>query len=200
MVEIANLPAVLDVQHGKHYQDCLEGRVFSQATTPLGLAYQVYTDTNLTDSLPIWNPSNSKVNVELISFTTGKVSGTSDFFTIVLMARTGLGTDVAGGSEITAFVETTPFNGLLGAGQKSQVKSSNAGTCTMSAGVAAEAVRSLFGTGIPGDATTDGINYGHIDFDGTILVPPGAMVWVAATKAAVALYASTIVWKEVPIR
>jgi len=199
MVDVANLPEALDVQHGKHYRDCVEGRVFSQTCTPLGLAPQVYTDTNLTDSLPIWNPSNSGVNVELISYTAAKASGTSAFMAGVLMARSGLGTDLATGSEITAFAATTPFNGLLGAGNVSRVKSSNAGTSTMIAAVAGEAVRVLYGTGVAADATTTGIAYTHIDFDGTILLPPGTMIWVAATKAGVATYCQTLVWKEIRI-
>ncbi|KKM85183.1 hypothetical protein LCGC14_1291540, partial [marine sediment metagenome] len=31
--------------HGKHYEDCLAGRVFSQTPTPLGLAIPIYTAT-----------------------------------------------------------------------------------------------------------------------------------------------------------
>ena len=199
MVDVANLPEVLDVQHGKHYRDCLEGRVFSQTCTPLGLAPQVYTDTDLADCLPIWNPSNSGVNVELISYTASKASGTSAFMAGVLMARSGLGTDLGTGTEITAFAATTPLNGLLGAGRVSRVKSSNAGTSTMTAGVAGEAVRVLYGTGVADDGTENGINYTHIDFDGTILLPPGTMIWVTATTAGVALYCQTWVWKEIKI-
>lgn len=199
MVEVANIPVVMDLQHGKHYHDCLDGRVFSQTCTPLGLAPQVYTDTNLTDCMPVWNPANSGVNVELIRITMAKTSGTSAFMAGFLMHRKGLGSDLASGSEITAFAATTPMNGLLGAGRVSRVKSSNAGTSTMSAGVAAEAVRTLYGTGVAADATTNGINYFDMDFDGTIVVPPGSMIWLTATTAGGALMGMTVVWKEIDI-
>lgn len=200
MVEVSNIPVVMDLQHGKHYHDTLAGRVFSQTCTPLGLAPQVYTDTNLSDCMPLWNPANSNVNVELIRITMAKASGTSAFMAGFLMHRSHLGSDIATASEITAFAATAPFNGLLGGGQVSKVLSSNAGTCTMSAGTAAEAVRSLYGTGIAADATTNGINYFDMDFDGTILVPPGSMIWITATTAGVALMGMTVVWKEIPIR
>lgn len=199
-IEVSNIPATLDQQHGKHYEDCLAGRVFSHTPTPLGLAIPIYTATGLAGGMPIWNPSNSNVNVELISLNVGKASGTSAFFTVVLMHRKGLGNDVATGSEITAFAETTPVNGLLGAGRASQVKSSNAGTCTVTAGVAEEAIRSFHGTGVAADATAGGLEGFDHDFNGTVIVPPGSMVWVAATKATVALYCCTLVWKEIPIR
>lgn len=199
-IEVSNLPTTLDLQHGKHYADCLAGRVFSQTPTPLGLAIPIYTATALAGGMPIWNPSNSNVNVELISLSCGKASGTSGFFVAVLMHRNNLGVDLATGSEITAFAETAPFNGLLGAGYASQVKSSNAGTCTVTAGVAEESIRSFLGTGVAGDAHTNGMEGFIHDFDGTVIVPPGTMVWVAATKASTALYCCSFVWKEIPIR
>jgi len=185
--------------HGKHYEACLAGRVFSHVPTPLGLAVPIYTGTALAGGMPIWNPSNSNVNVELISLAMGKASGTSAFGTMVLMHRNNLGVDLATGSEITAFAETTPFNGFLGKGQASRVKSSNAGTCTVTAGVAEEAIRSFYGTGVAADATTGGLDGFIHDFDGTVIVPPGTMVWAACTKASVALYCTTFVWREDPI-
>lgn len=186
--------------HGRHYEDCLAGRVFSHTPTPLGLAIPLYSATGLAGAMPVWNPSNSNVNVELINLNIGKTSGTSNFGAMILMHRKGLGSGIAGSSEITAFAETTPDNGLLGAGYVSQVISSNAGTVTVTAGVAAEAIRSFHGTGVAADTHTDGLQGIDHDFDGSIIVPPGSMVWVTCTKASGSLYATTITWKELPIR
>jgi len=172
-IEVSNLPSVLDVQHGKHYHDCLAGRVFSQAATPLGLAIPIYTATALAGGMPIWNPANSNVNVELISVTTAHASGTAAVFAAGLMARSGLGSDLATGSQITAFAATTPINGLIGGGAASAVKSSNAGTVTVTAGAAGEWVRTIGGTGVEAAATANGISYVYIDFDGTVIVQPG---------------------------
>lgn len=186
--------------HGKHYEDCLAGRVFSHQPTPLGLAIPIYTGTALAGGMPIWNPSNSNVNVELIYISINRASGTAAVGSYGLMHRKDLGTDIATGSEITAFAATTPVNGLLGAGLATRVRSSNAGTVTVTAGVASEFIRALFGSGVEADATANGISYLQHDFDGTVIVPPGSMVWLAGKLASVALYNSTIVWKELPIR
>jgi hypothetical protein len=37
------------------------------------------------------------------------------------------------------------------------------------------------------------------DFEGTVIVPPGTLVYACATKAGVALQWSTIIWKELPV-
>ncbi len=186
--------------HGKHYEDTLAGYVFSHTPTPLGLAIPIYTATGLAGGMPIWNPSNSNVNVELISASINRASGTAAVGTYGLMVRNDLGTDIATGSEITAFAATAPVNGLFGAGKATRVRSSNAGTVTVVAGVAAEFTRALFGSGIEADGTANGISYLYHDFEGTVIVPPGSMVWLAGKLASVALYNSTLVWKEIPIR
>ena len=195
----ADSAQLIQALHGRHYEDCLAGRVFAHTPTPLGIAIPIYSGTALVGAMPIWNPSNSGVNVELISLQVGKTSGTSAFGAIVLMHRKGLGNDLATGSEITAFAETTPSNGLLGAGNVSKVKSSNAGTVTVTAGVAGEAIRSFHGTGIAADATAGGLEGFDHDFNGTVIVPPGSMIWVAGTKAMVAKYVTTLAWKELAI-
>ena len=185
--------------HGKHYEDCAAGRVFSHTPTPLGLTIPVYTGTALAGGMPIWNPANSNVNVELISLNIGKSSGTSAFGAMVLMHRKGMGADLAAGSEITAFAETVPHNGKLGAGNGTQVRSSNAGTCTVTAGVAGEAIRSFKGTGVAADTHTGGLVGIDHDFNGTVIVPPGSLVWVACTDASGSKYCTTLVWKELPV-
>lgn len=186
--------------HGKHYEDTMAGRVFSHAPVVAGLAIPVTTATAIVGGMPIWNPSNSRVNVELIKTTIAHTTATGAGVVVVLMARSGLGTDIATGSEITAFAETDPFNGILGGGNNSQVKSSNAGTITVTAGVDAEVVRTLFGQQRPADTGTEEINVADHDFDGTIIVPPGTMVWIAASLATTALFVTTVIWKEIPIR
>ena len=58
----------------KHHADALAGRVFSQTTTPLGLAIPLYTTvTPLGNAL--WNPAGSGVNCELINYNAARVSG-----------------------------------------------------------------------------------------------------------------------------
>jgi hypothetical protein len=101
---------------------------------------------------------------------------------------------------MTALAETTPFNGKLFGGNRSKTKSSNAGTCTVTAGTASDWVRTVACINLEADTgTAHGTQIARYDFDGTLIVPPGVLVYLAATKASVALYASTVVWKEVPV-
>lgn len=191
---------VFDNLHGKHYVDALRGRVFSQMATPLGLAIPIYTATAIVGGMPIWNPVGSNVNVELIKINTARASGTADFASVVLMGLKVNQSNLATAAPITAFAETTPKNGLLGSGVASAVKSSNAGTCTITAGAATDALRNLFCINLEADTgTAHATTLAEWDADGTLIVPPGWLVWVAATKASVALYATSVVWKEIPV-
>lgn len=188
---------LVDLVHGNHYSDTLRGRVFSQANTNLGLAIPIYTATAIVGGMPIWNPPNSGVLVELISVSLGRASGTSDFGAISLLARQL--NAIATGEICTAFAATTPKNGYAFGGNASKVKSSNAGTVTVSAGVAGDTWRHLASHSAEADATTTAVHVEKFDFDGTAIVPPGVLVYVADTKATTALYAIDIVWKEIPV-
>ena len=199
---------IVDQMHGKYYQANQKYGVFSNSPTPLGLAIPIYTATALAGGMPLWNPQGSGVKGVLTKAMVARASGTAAVFSVGLMARNGVGAVIATGSQITAFAETTPINGKLGlvngiagsgGGPVSRIKSSRAGTVTVTAGVAAEWVETLGGTGIEADATANGISLINHDFDGRIEVYPGTMVWLAATLASVALYATTIGWYEVPI-
>lgn len=199
---------LVDQMHGKYYQANQRYGHFSSSCTPLGLAIPIYTATGLAGGMPLWNPQGSGVKAVLTVYKAARASGTAAVFACGLMARNGCGSVIGTGQQITAFAETVAKNGKLGVvntvagsggGPTSKIKSSNAGTVTVTAGVAAEWVETLGATGIEADATANGISYITHDFDGRIEVYPGTMVWVGATLASVALYAQTIGWYEVPI-
>lgn len=188
---------LMDRLHGKHYQDAKAGRVFSQTTTPLGLAIPIYTSTAPVGNA-LWNPQGSGVDVELINYNASRVSGVEAFGSVGLMARVIRQSNLATAAQITAFAEVDPINGLIGGGVKSAVKSSNAGTITITAGVAAEYIRNLFGMLPVIDTTAVESPVKEVDFDGTIIVPPGVLIWIAGSVASVALFAQTLTWKEIP--
>lgn len=192
---------------GLHYSDTLLGRVFSQAATPLGLAIPIYSATAIVGGMPIWNPPGSNRNVELILAEFEWASGTAGIGSVGLMV--GQLNSIATASGCSAFAATTPMNGLLMGAPASKCVSSNAGTVTVTAGTAAPPVagvpgagwtRSLASINLENSTTTPepstSIAY---DFKGTVIIPPGVLAYFACTVASVALYASTVVWKEVPI-
>lgn len=181
-----------------HSADCLAGRVFSQQNTPLGLAIPIYTATAIAGSMPVWNPPRSGIFLELIEVNCARTSGTADFAAIGLMIRRL--DQIATGELMTAMAATTPANGLFGRGQSSRTQSSNAGTCTVTAGAAADFYRNLFSINLEADTgTAHATTAAKHEFRGTMIIPPGYLVYLAATKASVALYSTTVVWKETPI-
>ena len=198
---------LVDTLHGKHYADALAGRVFSQSASPLGLAIPIYTATAIAGGMPIWNPPDSGVNVEVISVDCPRASGTADFGAIGFMA--GKVGAISTASGLSAIAATQPVNGLIFGGNSSKVVSSNAGTVTVTAGVATAPVngvtgagwiRTLFAINLEADTgTAHPTAAAHFDPDGSLIVPPGVLVYLACTKASVALIASSIVWKEIPI-
>lgn len=190
---------------GQNYLDTAAGRVFSQSATPLGLALPIYTATAIAGGMPIWNPPQSNRLVELISVDIDYGSGTSVYGTIGLM---GLPlTSIATGALCTAFASTTPNNGYLLGGSASKVISSNAGTVTVTAGTAGAPsatapgwLRGLASINLEAQTgTAHGTLIATYNFNGTVIIPPGVMVYLASTLATVALFCSTIVWREVVI-
>lgn len=196
---------------GLHYSDAILGRVFSQSPTPLGLALPLYTTKNVCDTgicgVPIWNPPGSNRNVELISADFTSASGTAVYGAVGLMA---MPLSVVGtGYPCTAFASSTPLNALVGAGNASKCLSYNGAAAT-------SVVLTAFGLATLPTATAAGWVRGlacinadvgglhgplvpHYDFQGTCIVPPGWMVYFACTLASVALFATSVVWKEIPI-
>ena len=185
---------LVDLLHGKHYNECVAGRVFSQATTPLGLAIPIYTATAIGGGVPVWNPPNSGVNVELIAVNCARASGVTAFSAIGLMARKL--DAIATGQNVTALTEVAPVNGLFGAGNQTRTRSGV--TATAAAGAAADFIRSLFAINPIIDTTAADEAPKQIDFDGALVFPPGTFFYLAGTVASVALYATTVIWKEIP--
>ena len=191
--------------NGLHYADALAGRVFCQSATPLGLAIPIYTATAIAGGMPIYNPPFSNRLVELISVDIAYGSGPSDYGAVGLMGLPLTG--VAAGALCTAFAVPTPSNGYLLGGIPSKVQSSNAGTGTVTAGVATVPsatapgwIRPLASINLEAvTGTAHGVVVARFAFDGTLIVPPGTMIYLAAGRATTALYCSAVVWKETTI-
>lgn len=180
--------------HGKYYEATKRGNIFIQTTTPLGLAIPIYTGT--APRCMLFNPPSSGKNAVLVRIAANRASGTTVEFTAGLSRVAS--TAVATGAPIAALPGTTPFNGLVGSGNASKMISDFSGTITLtSAGVAADFFYSLFHSyaGIGTSAIND--NPISHEFDGAVVVPPGMAIYLAASVASVALYATTLVWEEV---
>ncbi len=198
-VEVQDLEELLARYSGGKFDAAVgKGRVFSQTTTPLGLAIPIYSATAIAGNV-IWNPPGSGVAARMLRYNFGRTSGAAAFAAIGLSVREEMGADIATGSEITAFAQVVPTNALVGAGNKSKVRSSNAGTTTITAGVAAEFIHEIGVMTPEVDATTNAPRVNKYDFDGLVTLMPGTLAWVTATKASVALFSQSLIWEEVPL-
>ncbi len=192
-----------------HFSDTLAGRVFTQNSTPVGVALPLYTTTAAGTTgicgMPLWNPPGSNRNIELIEAVFAYASGTTVQGGIVIMGvpLTAVGT----GNPCTALISSSPVNQLYGAGQNPKTFSYS--------GNAASSLTVTAGTTLPPTATAPGVcrtigsmnavttsgntTYGGYYFNGTGAITPGFLIYFAATLASVGLFCASVTWKEIPI-
>lgn len=198
--------------YGLHYTDTVAGRVFTQQTSAAaiaGLAIPIYSGTSVGGGSPLYNPTNSNRNVELVSIDVAFVSGTeaATFDGIYLMA--GQVGSIGTATGCSVFTSVAPISGYLCGAPASKVLSCNGGTVTVTAGTAtvpvngvvgAGVVRTLFSTNIEAaTATAHGTLVCRYDFNGTCVIPPGVLVYLAGIVASSAFFNITMCWKEITI-
>lgn len=197
---------------GLHYSDTILNRVFTQQTSVAaiaGLAIPIYSATAIAGGSPLYNPTGSNRNIELISYDVAYASGTgaATFDGIFLMA--GQVSAIGTGTGCSVFTNAAATNGILLSSAPAKALSGNGGTVTVTAGTAtapvngvvgAGVIRTLFSTNIEAaTATAHGTLVCKYTFDGTVIVPPGVLIYLAAIVASVSLYNVTVTWKEIPI-
>lgn len=189
------------------YNQCISGQMFAQTNAIAGGTIPIYTTTAIgaasITAMPIWNTSTNR-NVVLVSTSIARISGTTGFGSVFLAGRTGMGTTAGTGSPFAAFLTTAPRNTYLGQGAASAVSSYGgvaAASCTLTtATAAADILQVLFNMNLEADsATAHQILPSIFSYNGSIIIPPGAAVWVVSTVASTALFNITHVWYEAPI-
>lgn len=185
---------------GKYYEQTARGNSFYVSTVVAGLAVPISTTTAPT--VVLWNPSDSGYNAVLGRYTASYVSGTSVATSIGLnfKSRVGSVVDPVAGSSVEVFTQaalgTNLFNGILGGGNASRMRSAATATNTVTAGAW---LRTLLGESAL-IATTAMNPYGATyDFDGELILPPGVMIFATGAAASGALLAQTLSWVEVPV-
>lgn len=196
---------------GTHFTDSYAGRVFFQSTSQAsvaGLAIPIFSNTAAAGGNPLWNPPGSNRVVEVISLDVQYASGTADYASLGIMMGPVAAIGTATGCSV--LTSATPFNAYMFGGSASKIYSANGGTVTVTAGIATPPVPGVVGAGWvrnlgainleaqtgTAHGTTGGPTY---NFNGTLILPPGVIMYLAAVKASVALYNLTWCWKEIPI-
>lgn len=191
--------------HAQYYQQTVGGQMFSQTSTPLGLAIPLYTTTAICATgvcaMPIWNTSSNR-NVVLVDTSVTYGSGTAGYGSIFLMGRGSMGYTAGTGSPFAAFASSTPKSNIVGGGSASAITSYNGATAVTltTLGATTDVIQTLFSMNLEAQTgTAHGTLPATFYYDGGLIIPPGAAVWLASTVASVALFCVTHRWYEAPI-
>lgn len=178
---------------GKFYVDTFLGNMFIGTTAAAGVTVPIYSNTAAVFGL--WNPLGSGKNAVLVRCSIGFVSTTAAPSNFVLGYQTGAGSQAATGAPVTAITAVAPVNGLLGAGNASYMKFFPA-TATLTTGCSL--LMTLGSSQLTTTGATTSAPYFTSDtlFDGTIIVPPGALIVVGGNIATTSVDDITLVWEE----
>lgn len=176
---------------GKYFPEVAAGRVFTGTTAAAGVAFPIVTGTAVTFAL--WNTSTTHNAVPLF-FNGGITSGTIALGSLGF-ANQDVGLSVATGGALTAATLGTPKNNFLGGGQGSRMSFIPA-TATLAAGGTAF---SYTGHSIESATPGLGIFSWSWSFDGSIIIPPRQIFFVASSVAQTAVASMSLTWSEVPI-
>lgn len=176
---------------GKYYTDSFLGRSFIGSTPAAGVAFPISTGTAVTFGL--WNTS-SKFNAVLQYLKASYTSGTIALGTWGI-ANQYCGFAIGTAAPLSAFTDATPKNAFLGGGNVSQMRFT-ASAATLTAG---GTQATWLGAGQESATAGLGIWGVREDFDGSIIVPPGQLVFVCGSVAQTGLYSMSLQWAEVPV-
>src|SRR3990167_1301965 len=176
---------------GKYYPEVAAGKVFIGSTAAAGTAFPISTGTAVTFGL--WNTSSTK-NAVPLWFNASYTSGT------IALGTWGIANQYCGfalgtAAPLSVFTDGTPKNALLGSGLGSSMRfTPSAGTLT-AGGTAA--------MWLPAgqESATAGLGIWGVgfDFDGSLIVPPGQLIFVCGSVAQTGLYSMSLAWAETDI-
>lgn len=177
---------------GKYYDQVNAGRVFIGNTAAAGVASPITTGTAVTFGL--WNTCTTH-NAVLLFCNIGYTSGTIALGVFGL-ANQYCGFATATAAPLSAFTDGTPKNAKLGAGNGSRMRFTPS-AATLSAGGTA---LMFFDAGkASATAALGEINGLGYEFDGSVVVTPGQLVFVASSIAQTGVYSMSMAWAEVPV-
>jgi hypothetical protein len=178
------------ISAGKYATEVAMGRVFIGSTAVGGTAFPISTGTAVTFGL--WNTNPNKYAIPLW-FRAGYTSGTIALGTIGF-ANQACGYAIGTAAPLSAFTAATPKNALLGGGSSSMQFTGSAATLT--AGGTA-----CWWSGHSIESATAGLGVFTIkeDFDGSLIVPPGQLLFVCGSVAQTGLFTMSMAWCETDV-
>jgi hypothetical protein len=192
--------------HGRFFDACAAGRLYRGGMTLTSISNATFTTATTgataTPIIGLWNPSTSTVNLVVlqaglnVAVTAATNTGCGAFMWMVSLANSAISTGsnpfnqktlVATGSQAKFYAGTalTGMTGTLAVMSGSTLTGGSLANFSF-VGTAAGQVTPAFGT--------------VENFDGSVIVPPGAVLSLQCGTTPVAHSASSfIVWEEVPV-
>jgi hypothetical protein len=179
----------------KYYEDVNLGRVFLGSTAVAGVVPAIFSNTAQTFAL--WNPLGSGKNIVPLKLQAGYVSTTGAAGNLALAYNAAAGSQVGTGSPIAAGTFAAPVNALLGGNGDASVAKFAPATITFTG--APLFLRTLGMSQLvttAADATTTPWML-ETDFDGSLVLAPGAIICVAGNIATLSVWNFAMTWAEI---
>lgn len=178
---------------GKHFEQCLRGRVFNYTITGQALLVAATTGGHPT----LINPKGSGYVFVPLSLTVSFVSGTTVIGSVVIGTTTNVsGVSTGAGSPILTATLATPVNAYRGGGYATSMLWSPTTNTFTAAPTIDEATCINLGAA---DPTNSGGPHKHY-FDGMTIYPPGSAMSVCySVTTSTALYTVTLKGIEIPL-
>ncbi len=183
---------------GKFYDDAKAGRLFSGSSAASGLVLPIYSAT--AQLFGFWNQANSGVNLEVLRVRATYVDTTGAAGGFVWGLMRNAGSNVATAAPISAFTDTVPERGIIGAATGGNKVRFTGSACTVTTGLMVIG-RQLGNNELVLTATdaTNGIFTFKEDYDGDFVVAPGNAIFLCGNISTLSKWAVSVVWSEQPI-
>jgi hypothetical protein len=174
---------------GKYANLVERGVVFLGSTLAAGTTIPINA-ASLVSTFTLWNPWGSGKNIHVLDYDLGLTTGVTVVGSLLLHYQTGVG-----GATLAPTAQTplVPVNALLGGGVNPVGKLLSAGTLTGTPTIL-QPLGINFGTA----AGNPGPDMCHVDFDGKLILAPGALITVTSSAAQTAPMIQKFAYAELP--
>jgi hypothetical protein len=180
--------------HGKYYTQAYRNNSFIGSTAGTGVVPPIYTTTAQT--FGIWNIAGNTRNAVLQTLDVGIVTaGTVVVSSFCLSQSLNAGSALATGG-ISVFTAATPQGGNIGISGGNTVRFTGSAATTLAATFLMALNYGFYSTAVTAASPSQSLHY---DFEGGVIVPPNAAVWVANNVASSFTFNMTLRWEEAPL-
>jgi hypothetical protein len=180
--------------HGKYYTQAYRSNSYIGSTGGAGVVPPIYTTTAQT--FGIWNVAGNTRNAALQTLDVGIVTaGTVVVSSFCLGQSLNAGSALATGG-ISVFTAGTPQGGNIGISGGNTVRFTPSAATTLAATFLMALNYGFYSTAVTAASPAQSLHY---DFEGGVIVPPNAAVWVSNNVASSYTFIETLRWEEPPV-